>query len=247
MTERDISLPVPVLEHPYWRVNIRPNEYQEQLIPNLSKCLEIVEKTKLSLRGWDYPHLSNRSTERSFGKNWVASWSNFMGHCEYWRFYQSAQFLHLFSVREVTMSGWRKKLEQDMRSHLDYMKNISWEDVPGFLSINNFIYSATEIFEFAARLSQSQIYMGLVTITIEIKGVKDFVLTADWDRAWHNYYSAGENNLGHSWNIKSDELVSNSSEHALTAIVWFFERFGWLSPSVEVLRQDQENFLKGKV
>ena len=43
MSESHVELPVPVLEHPHWRVNIRPNDYQEQLIPSLGKCLEIIE------------------------------------------------------------------------------------------------------------------------------------------------------------------------------------------------------------
>ncbi len=247
MSKPEMKLPVPVLEYPYWRVNIRPNDYQEQLIPNLGKCLEIIEKTKLSLRGWDYPHLSNRETERSFGKNWVGSWSNFMGHCEYWRFYQSGQFLHLFAVRETTDPAWKQKLERDMKAHLSYMDNINWEDIPGFISIVNFIYSMTEIFEFAARLSQTEIHTGLVNINVELRGIEGFVLSADWERAWHSYHSASEENLGNTWSIRSDALVANSTDYALTAIVWFFERFGWLSPSVEVLRRDQENFLKGRI
>jgi hypothetical protein len=247
VSKSEINLPVPVLEYPHWRVNIRPNEYQEQLIPSLGKCIEIIEKTKLSLRGWDYPHLSNRQTERAFGRNWVASWANFMWHCEYWRFYQTGQFLHLFAVREATELTWKQKLERDMKAHLSYMGNINWEDVPGFISIINFIYSMTEIFEFAARLCQAEIYLGLVNINVELKDIKGFVLTADGDRAWSNYYSASEENLGHSWSIKSDVLVANSAGYALAAVIWFFERFGWLSPSVEVIRRDQENFLKGRI
>ena len=95
-------LPVPVLEGPHWRVNLRPSEYLPELIPTLSQCFEIIQQTKVHLRGWDYPHLSTRNTERASGSNWIASWTPFMNHNEYWRFYQSGQFLHLFSVREIT-------------------------------------------------------------------------------------------------------------------------------------------------
>jgi hypothetical protein len=241
------KLPMLVQEAPHWRVNFRPNEYQEHLIPALGKCLEVIEKTKLSLRGWDYPHLSNRPTELGYGENWIASWSDFMGHREYWRFYQSGQFLHLFSVREVTAPGWRQKLEAEMKSHLFYMDYIDWGKVPGFIALINLLYSMTEIFEFGARLSQSGIYSGLISIRVEIKRIKGFVLSADWDRSWHNYYAASEDNLGHTWTIESSDLVANSAEYSLNAAVWFFERFGWLSPSLEVLRRDQENFLKGRI
>src|ERR671931_2326189 len=96
------KLPVPVLDFPHWRVNIRPVIYQEELIPSLAKCFETVEQTKVRLRGWDYPHLSTKNNQRCQGVNWAGSWSNFMGHNEYWRFYQSGQFIHLFSIREFT-------------------------------------------------------------------------------------------------------------------------------------------------
>lgn len=240
------ELPVPVLQYPHWRVNFRLIEYKEQLIPTLGKCFEIIEKNKLSLRGWDYPHLSKRDTERGQGNNWVASWSDFMGHYEYWRFYQSGQFIHLFSVREATETEWRKKLEADMRSHLSHMGDINWEKVPGFISIISFIYNVTEIYEFAARLCQSQIYSGIINIKIELKGIKGFVLSAPWERAWHSYYAASEDVLANSNDFESDQLVATSKEAALKSIIWFFERFGWLNPSENVISHDQENLIKGR-
>jgi hypothetical protein len=240
-----LDLPVPVLDHPHWRVNIRPTSYEEELIPTLSKCFEAIEKNKLSLRGWDYPHLSRRDTERGHGPNWVASWSDFMNNYEYWRFYQSGQFLHLMSVREATESGWKEKLEADMRSHLSYMRELVWESVPGFIDIINFVYKVTEIYEFAARLCQSQIYTGRVSINIEIKGIRGFVLAAPWERAWHSYYAASEDVLSNSTEFETDNLVAASKENALKTVIWFFERFGWLNPSEHVIAHDQEKLLKG--
>ncbi|MEW6674212.1 MAG: hypothetical protein AB1427_21165 [Thermodesulfobacteriota bacterium] len=247
MNDKKLDLPTPVLKYPHWRVNFRPHDYRENLIPSLSKCYEIIEKTKLSLRGWDYPHLSRRDTERSQGNNWVSSWSNFMGHYEYWRFYQSGQFLHLFSVREATEFEWKKKLQNDMQSHRILTDGeVDWEKIPGFFSIINFIYNITEIFEFAARLCQSRTYSGVVNIEIDIKGIQGFVLTAPWERAWHSYYAASQNILSKSQEIDSEKLVAASKDFSLSTIIWFFERFGWLSPSEDVIRKDQDNLIKGR-
>jgi len=162
-----IELPVPVLNYPHWRINFRPESYADDFISSLGKCFAIIEKTKLSLRGWDYPHLSRRDTERGQGSNWVASWSDFWSHNEYWRFYQSGQFLHLFSVREAVEPEWRKKMESEMRALLSYMDEVEWDKVPGFISIINFNYQITEIYEFAARLCEAQIYTGKVNIKSE--------------------------------------------------------------------------------
>jgi hypothetical protein len=238
-----VELPVQVLKGPHWRVNFRTEEYKRELIPTLIKCYEIIEKNRLSLRGWDYPHLSNFTNERAVGNNWVASWSDFMGHLEYWRLYQSGQFLHLFSVGETTRAEWREQLKSQMRRFS--MQNIDWENVPGFISILNFIYRMTEIFEFASRLCQAEIYKGVLNIDIRLKGIKGFVLSSEG--IWRNLYSAAENEIGSSWSFESDFLVAKSADQALKTIAWFFERFGWLSFSINSFRQDQENFLKGRI
>lgn len=246
MTNKLSELPTNVLQYPHWRINFRPNKFEEDFIPSLSKCYGIIEKNKLSLRGWDYPYLSSRDTERGQGNNWVASWSEFMGHCEYWRFYQSGQFLHLFSVREVTAGGWKDELQSDLKSHLSRLDDIDWKTIPGFFSFINFIYSVTEIFEFAARLCQSQVYTGTLTIKIDIKDIKGFALSAPVERAWDHYYAAGENVLSKTLEVEPGQLIAASQEISLSTIVWFFERFGWMSPSEDVIRQDQEKLLKGK-
>jgi hypothetical protein len=240
------ELPVPVRRHPHWRVLFRPGSYETERIPNLAACWKTVEQNRVRLRGWDYPHLSSRDSERGHGVDWIASWSSFMERYEYWRLFQSGQFVHLFSVREATESAWREKLKSLTEGHLKHVKGVDWEAVPGYLHISNFVYSMTEIFEFAARLCQHGIYEGSLSVGVELKGVKGFVLTTDWDRAWHSYYAATEDEFGKTWEIRTDDLVAKSPEKSLDAMLWFFERFGWLDPAIQVLRQDQENFLKGR-
>jgi len=237
------DLPVPVLNDAYWRVNIRPDIYQPELIPSLKACFELVQKTKVRLRGWDYPHLSREELERGQGTNWIASWCDFMGQREYWRLYQSGQFLHLFSVSETMSREWREKLAQDLRHHLrgDVPKKIA-----GYISILNFLYTITEIFEFAARLSQRLPYQGEIEISIRLNGIKGFALVPEWDRSWDICCVAEENELGHAWTLRTDALVSGNADYSLKAVIWFFERFGWLDPSAEVLRSDQQRFLAGK-
>jgi len=128
--------------------------------------------------------------------------------------------------------------------HLRGMHDIDFEKIPGYVSIGNFIYTITEIFEFATRLAQKGIYTGEVSISIKLRGIKGFVLTTDRNRAWWGYYASSEDILGHNWEIPSVELVADSSKKALKAISWFFERFGWLDQAGDAIREDQEKFLK---
>jgi len=246
MTPNVAKLPVPVLEHPHWRVNFRPDVYQGEAVPSLFECFQIIEKNKVRLRGWDYPHLSHRDTERTQGVNWVASWTDFMGHLEYWRFYQSTQFLHLFSIREATYEPWRSRLQELATFHLSQITDLDLEKVPGFISMMNFLYNVTDIIEFATRLCQAQVYKGSLNISIQINHIRNFILTTEINRAWDIYCSAGEDSLGKTWTINCESLVGDSPQYSLDIVVWFFERFGWLNPSRDVLRKDIDNYLKGR-
>lgn len=239
-------LPVPVLEFPHWRVNYRPGAYVPELIPSLADCFSLVEQTRLHLRGWDYPHLSQRSNERTQGKSWIASWSDYEGHYEFWRLYQSGQFLYLGSIREVTEASWKAEIKRVSRAHLSHVEGIDWENIPGFISIINFIYTTTEIFEFAARLCQKGIYRGNVTISIELSGIKGLALTTERNRLWYSYYAATVDELTHEWQARSDALVASSPEIAIKAVSWFFERFGWMDQPLGLFKKDQENLLKGR-
>jgi hypothetical protein len=239
------KLPVPVLEGPHWRVRFRPETYEEELIPSLKECLEIIEQTKLSIRGWDYPHLSHRDTERELARNWIASWSDFVGHNEYWRFYQSGQFLHVFSVQEAANPDWKEQLKVTAKGHLNWgsQSTRDWENIPGFISVLNFLFTVTEVFEFAARLCEKGIYKTKVSVSIEINQIKGYVLVHEWGRAWMNYYAASEQSLGHEWLLNREDLLTQSRQFSLVATKWFFERFGWFNASDHVLREDQEKFL----
>jgi hypothetical protein len=245
MTEFD--LPVPVLSHPHWRVNFRPASYIPEHLPTLGSLFEIIEKTKIRLRGWDYPHLSRKPGQTGVGNNWVASWAHFLGNLEYWRFYQSGQFLHLFGVREALEAEWTQELKKHARSHLDYLESVNWDAVPGFISFESSVYRFTEIFEFAARLSQHGVYSGAVTIAIRVTGIKGYVLTPGWNRAWSEYRAPAVDTLENVWSVNSADLVGGSADHSLRAIVWFFERFGWLDPNITSIKADQEKFLRGRL
>lgn len=138
------EFPVPVTEVPYWRVIIRPNRYDEELIASRSKCLKLMEKTRVRLRGWDFPAGTSGESEIVQGSRWIGSSCHFMGSIEYWRFYQSGQFVHWSAVREVTERQWREKLQGSV---MGCLLDFDLDAVPGFISITNLLYNVTEFFE----------------------------------------------------------------------------------------------------
>jgi hypothetical protein len=216
------------------------------MIPTLADCVRIIEQCRVALRGWDFPHLSHERDEREFGDNYVASWAYFMDEIEYWRFYQSGQFLHLHAIQESVSAKWRKQLEADARGHLRHL-HVDWSRIGGFISLMNFFYRIIEIVEFATRLCQKDVYRDHLSITIELKQIKNFLLTTDWRRSWSELRKCKQESLGHSWTVHSTQLIAGSSDHSLKIAKWFFERFGWLNPSDDILRREQQNFLEGRV
>ena len=246
-TERP-TLPVPVLEGPHWRVNLRPEQYELGLIRSPAECLRLVEQTQVRLRGWPYPYLSDRRDEQRTRTNGVEVWTDNDFQTEYWRFYQSGQFLHLFGIHETKYEPARQQLEQVARSHLRDLPDGYWSKVPGFIHINSFLRTVTEIFEFATRLCLKSIYRGQLTITIELKDVRGFLLTTDSILSWQDHWESHEPKLSHPpVTVPSSELVANSAEHALQAAIWLFERFGWEQPNVDILRKDQQDFLNRRL
>lgn len=227
-----------IKEIPHWRVEIRPDSYDRESIADIDECLAAVKRAKVRLRGWDYPHLPGDPAHLLFGERSVGAWVDFAGHKEFWAFFQSAQFIHLFAIKESLTANWDRTLRVNYEGILR-----DQADVPGFIHIGNFVWTLTEIFEFAARLCERTVYKDRLEITVTLKGIKGFALTTDVNRAWYGHYTAGQADLGNTWALRAAELVAERDEKALDASLWFFKRFGWLEPNVDALRDQQAELL----
>jgi len=236
------DLAVLVTEGPRRRVIIRPAEYEEERIA-LGRLQGIVERTRVQLRGWDFPHLSRRGAESGRGNDWIASWSTFLGHREYWRMYQSGQFLHIEAIRETIEEAWDRKLREVASGFTD-----NEGEVEGFFDFINFLYSMTEVFEFAAKLCETAVYPeGSVVIHVGFHDIGNFGLSTSPGRDLRRLYRTNANTLERTWEFETTELISASAELSLNAVVWFFERFQWDEQPIEVFREEQGKFLAGRI
>jgi hypothetical protein len=229
-------------ERPRRRVIIRPAAYEEERLA-LSHLRRIVERTRVQLRGWDFPHLSSREEEWGRGNNWIASWSTFGGHLQYWRMYQSGQLLHIEGIRETIEEAWDRQL----RSAASWF-TANEGDVEGFFDVMNFLYSMTEVFEFAASLCQAEVYPeGSVVIDVGFHDIGNFALSTTAARDLRRLYRTSANKLHREWEVETADLISASAELSLQAVVWFFERFQWDDQPVDVFRSEQEKFLARRI
>lgn len=242
MTDNAPTLAGQIKQGPHWRVLVRPIPYAASQLA-MSNLAGALQRTTVRIRGWDFPHV-DRQIPLERGVDFVGSSSSFMGHLEYWRFYQSAQLVYLSSLRETTEPDWDRKLRQGAAHRIVVPADFDWSGVPGFIEMRNFIYTVTEVFEFAARLGLDLGHPEAMSVTIALNNIRGFVLAVDdVRRGWWEYCFAQVDSLEHVWVTKVADLAGDSSAASLRAITWFFERMGWDHPNVEAIRQDQAEVL----
>jgi len=225
----------------HWKVVIRPTVFDPELIRELPDCWRIIEPCAVSLRGWDYPHVDR--SDRGNGKDWIESWCDFMDIQEYWRFYQSGQFVHLFSFRE---DRWPNAMQNAVRRAL--VKVPIGQEPTGCMDVTEAVFRLTEIYEFASRLTQKLVLDQPVSITVELAKVRSRILTAlDFNKAWWGYYPSTEQVLTHPRDVSVSELIGGSAQLAIDTAIWFFHRFQWNDPNRAVLQSDQQKLLAHKL
>lgn len=220
----------------YWRIIIRPPQFKKDLIPSLDECLRLIVESKVSLRGWDYPHVAREGEGLANGLDWVESSTEWGEILEYWRFYQSGQFAHLFSCEGDWVDRSQIKVQRLQRS----------QPLPGgILDIIEIIYRTTEIYEFAARLASKNVFGSDLQITVELHGMKDRTLVlTDPRRVPPDDYTCKLDDLPYSKTVSVETMLAKSSELALENILWFFERFNWRRMPTGVIKNDQRRLLE---
>lgn len=220
----------------YWRVNFQPVIIATK-ISSLGDCLDIVEKNRVELRGWDYPHFPRRRDADSnveAGNNYYAGWIEWYNHIEFWRMYQSGQYLHYFALREDggDTDGW------------DITPNSNTEPNK-FLSIVGTIYSITEIFEFASRLATQNLYDEGVKISITLDNAENRILRMEdpMRGPLFDEYKTALKEITFSQVYSKEDLITKPQDLALEVIVYIFDRFKWHRPPIEVFKKDQDTLI----
>ncbi len=234
----------PMLSLPLWRIIVRPQSFVPGRIP-FSKLEGTLRELQVRLRGWYFPHLSRQPDEIIRGRDYYATFSVFTNY-EYSRFYESAQFIHYRGLREYVDESYYRELEALNKRNLDWL-HPDWSEVTGYIDIINFLYSVTEIFEFAARLGNFLSLDEPMHIEIMLEKIRGFILgVSDESRSWQDFYQWKHATLGRVWDIDAKELFFDSKRHSLSAVEWFFQRFGWVDANTRALADAQSGLLSTK-
>ncbi|NLE73126.1 MAG: hypothetical protein GX604_00615 [Actinobacteria bacterium] len=237
------DVPVLVREDAHWEIIFRPSSFEPTLIKTLSECKKVVEDSRITLRGWDYPSFNPQNLIR--GNDYIGCWDEFHHHREYWRFFQSGQFFHLLAFRE----NWYK--DRFERQASKAFRRIPEDYEPsGYIDFVSTILTLTEIALFASNVAARTPFPvdGSVQFRVSMRGMKNRVLTS-WDvsRDLWDFYHTPNDNIRWESNIAVSELLADPKTLALDAAQHFFERFGWDNPPEQVFRGDQQKFLERRL
>lgn len=212
----------------YWEVNIRPLKDVEGRFRSLDDCASKVIASKVTLRGWDYPHISRRNGIINYS-DYIENLTDWTQYKELWRMYKSGQFIHFFGCRE----DWLR----------DRYAIFSSEG--GGLEFLMTLFSFTEIYEFAARFSKDNFPEGL-EITITLNNMRNRrLVTLDVGRFLSDNYRCREEKIELKRIVNIDEFISQRSNYAIKDLIQVFEIFNWKHVPERVLHAEQEKFLKG--
>lgn len=211
----------------HWRVNIRP---LQPLVDNLSfqKCFEEVDRARVSIRGWDYPHINHRQDDtggNGRGDCYAESWTSWPRQFEFWRMYRSGQFLSYNTLRD--------DVEQQRGIH--GVRVIATRDA---------IYSITEFIEFTHRLFVNGLYRDGVSIDISLNNTANRQLWAGANRMpFLPARQTGADTINIKKVLSPTDLEGGAVEIALEILMEFFDYFGW-NPQRAQIRSDQDNFYR---
>lgn len=205
----------------YWRVNIRPMKFEKFKIGSFIEVRDIIKSCIVELRYWDYPHHDER--EIFNGDDWIQLSCDYKQFIEYWRFYQSVQFLHLFALRED-----HNPKAREFGQRVIFRPSI---EPKGYVSILSTLFSITEIYEFTIRLAQKDIFDSNIYISIGLFGVEDYQLFF-WDqgRILHGSYISRINEIKMESKMGVEELIAKGHNEAIEKTLYVFERFNWINP-----------------
>lgn len=216
----------------YWQIVIRPSDFIEKRIPDIGSIYPILNKTYVSFRGWDFPHIDFRLGPKfyydSIGQDY--DWQHHIGA---WRFYQSGQFVYVTNIS----IDWR---DQSMFWPADE----HWK-AGTLLGVSDTLYRFTEIYEFAARLALSSAGGERMCIDVTIKNLEGRVLYMDDRNKWGftDVFKTSMETYPHIEELTKSDLIARSRDLALHSTRELFSRFGW-HITIDSLRDWQNQLIQ---
>jgi hypothetical protein len=212
----------------HWRINYRPVGRRAEPL-SLVRCRDVIQKSSVSIRGWDFPHVSHRNDDTGgFANvgNYIEDWTNWSGFLEFSRLYRSTQFLSYVALHEDT-------------NRTDYGN----PSVP-ILDALSTVYSVTEFVEFLFRLCSHGLYESGVFLSIELRNTRGRYLHSGRNRIpFFDRFSTEAEVISVERNLTRFDLSDDQRRLAAGIALEVFDHFGW-SPAQEQILTDIDRFYR---
>ena len=228
----------------YWQIRFLPVEPLQREEGTKQKMREVLSKSSVSLRGWDYPHISvndNDHEQLYLSGDHFEGWIDWNQFKEVLRLYENGQYIHLFGAYEDWWS------DDDWLPANHPYKQIT---VGSSLEVLGVTYRMTEILLFLKNMFNNGFYTGDVEVEITLKNMNGRKLTLNDPRRfplWEGYISHSKDIVLPKRLVKMADVNTTFLDTAFKLIVEVFEQFQWAQIPLEVIKQDQKNLLERKI
>lgn len=206
----------------YWRIIIRPARFNKDKVKKLVDLFPLVKKASVSFRRWDFPHIDMKKNPH-IESDWVGQESEFGGLLELWRIYKSGQF--------IIMRGlWSDWLRQEMFPQISLQNELAKYS---YLGIHDAVFTLTEIYEFATRLSLTEVGDNQVNISVQLCKIKDRYLISGHPLHFPHISPKfiAKKSECEDWtfdrNYNREKLISGPRDLACDAVIELFQMFNW--------------------
>lgn len=231
----------------YWKMIIRPVDFQDKRIADKDTAAKIVEASKIAFRGWDYPHIDPGDGIVRSGPDSISSFCDWPegGHFEFWKFYLNGQFVHYFSMSEDY------GMSEDDKSEAKALFKLARSDQQGdkFLSIINTLYKITEMFFFAANLAKAANFGKEIEIVVEMGNVEGRTLLF-WGQSFRylsQAYTCKYQPIKEECVIQKGILITQAADLALDFTMDVFKEFNWKDANKNVFIGDQKRLIEHRL
>lgn len=195
---------------PHRLIVIQPLAFRPSRFPKLHELWETAKQSKVSIIGWDFPHIGHRKHETGESGSFIWSvcdWEDH--HQEYWELHKSGQFVWLGTFSDLNAE----------RLHTWYNDNAPQ------LSFVSQLYDFTEAFEFAARYSKNGRIVDGIRIALEHRNMKGLVVATDFRLTPINAEPCLEQEFSIERNLSQEEALTRNRLEALSCFEEFLAYF----------------------
>jgi len=225
----------------YWRVEMHSTEYQEKRLPSRRAMQDLINKATVSLRGWPYPYF--RAEETTYDGKGLEGQVNWGYHKEYWRLYESGQWIHYLGLH----GAWIP------RGELFQHQSPLPPQHAGYLHVRGgVLFTLTEIFRFAAGLAQAGIFKPTAFLSIQLHNTHDYMLYESFERIWFSvqkYVNPSNTPIEQQESMPVNQIVAVADQMALETAIKVFEVYGWVpsEAAVRMLAEDQKKLIERRL